>query len=572
MGSLSKQEQLRQLIDEQQEHIRRTFPAHRGSTVVALTRARDLHYLKLQDTLNAVTKTATAHNSYLYSSGWHKALQFCFGNAAASPNVSPLVPESTLDAWADQVLLECDSLAEGEHVLAHCETGFMRMQQGGRKDFSVWIASKKIPTEWREREDLEWWTNALARTYEREMQELAVEKVSLQQQLDAFASEWQADVTVYRTTREIDDYYRRLGMLRVKSMAHHFLYPAQTLIGGCTVELYRNVLAVLIGWALKHLDLCRAFVAQHHAWTLRALLATPYAAASLIEALSETLGVESAAIRRVVDAYSLSHENVSYHCAVAGTPAPPLLRLEEQHLVWSLTGLLSEPFFFLTRELKRRHSYEYHTASHLREEVFRQDLYQLFSDKRFVRSAGSIELRGMQGNLTTDVDALIFDRKTGALALFELKSQDPFAYSRQERGRQRDYFYNAGKQVLTCVQWLNRNGANALLARLDPKLVKRLRVQKTYFFVLGRYLAHFFDGSAFDRRATWGTWPQVLRLVNGTSFGAEDANPIQSLYSKLMKDTPLTPSSPVVDVQEITIGERKVYVYPDFETYKNRVG
>ena len=572
MSSLSKQEQLCQLLDEQQERIRQTFPAQRGSAVVALTSARDWRYLKLQDTLNAAPQSITAHNSYLYSSGWQKALQIYFGNAAESPSVSPLVTDSALDAWADQVLLECDCLIEGEQVLAHCETGFMRMQQGGQKDFSVWIASKKMPTEWREREDIAWWRNALAKTYEREMQKLAVEKVSIQQQLDAFASRWQADVTVYRTTPEIDDYYSRLGMLRVKIMACHFLYPAQTLIGGCTVELYRNVLAVLIGLALKHLDLCRTFVMRRPSCTLRALLAPPHAAAALAGLLSETLGVDSATIRRVVDAYSLDHENVSYHCSVAGTPAPPLLRLDEQHLVWSLTGLLSEPFLFLTRELKRRHSYEYHTASHLHEEVFRQDLYQLFSDKRFVRSADSVELRGVQGDLTTDVDALIFDRKTGVLALFELKSQDLYAYSRQERIRQRDYFYNAGKQVLACVQWLNRNGANALLARLDPKLVKRLKVQKTYIFVLGRYLAHFFDGPEFDRRAAWGTWPQVLQLVHQASFGAEDANPIQSLYNKLMKDTPLIPSSPVLDMQEIPIGERNISIYPDFKTYKNRVG
>src|SRR6266567_5625666 len=202
MSSLSKQEQLCQLIDEQQERIRQTFPAQRSSAVVALTRARDWHSLKLQDTLHAATKTATAHNSYLYSSGWHKVLQFCFGNAAESPYVSPGVTDSTLAAWADQVLLECDRLSEGEQVLAHCETGFMRMQQAGQKDFSVWIASKKMPTEWREREDIEWWTNALAKTYEREMQELAAEKVSIQQQLDAFASQWQADVTAYRTIQD----------------------------------------------------------------------------------------------------------------------------------------------------------------------------------------------------------------------------------------------------------------------------------------------------------------------------------------------------------------------------------
>jgi hypothetical protein len=60
--------------------------------------------------------------------------------------------------------------------------------------------------------------------------------------------------------------------------------------------------------------------------------------------------------------------------------------------------------------------------------------------------------------------------------------------------------------------------------------------------------------------------------VNEVSFGAEGAHPIQSLYNKLMKDTPLTPASPVLDVQEITIGESNLYVYPDFMTYKNRVG
>jgi len=572
MSLLSKQEQLRQLIDEQQEHLRQTFPPQMGSAIVALTGARDWHYLMFQRPLDAAHRDDSAHNPYLYPSGWYKALQLCFGKAADSPNVSPPNPgQRTLDAWADQVLLECDLLAKGEQVLAYCETGFMRMQQGEQEDFSVWLASRNMPTEWREREDLAWWTSTLARTYEHEMLELATGKIALQQQIDAFASQWQADGTVYRTTPELDDYYLRLGRLRVKSMAYHFFYPAQTLLGGCTVELYTQVLAILIGWALKHIDLCQAYVAQHPSCALRTLLAPHQTMAALVEALSETSGSDRMTIRRALDAYSLTHENVSYHCSVAGTPVPPLLRLDEQHLVWSLTGLLGEPFLFLTRELKLRNSYEYHAAAHVHEEFFRQDLYRLFSDKRFVKSAASIELRGVQGDLSTDVDALIFDRKTGVLALFELKSQDPFAYSRQERIRQRNYFYNAGKQVLACVQWLNRHEASALLTRLDPKLVKRLKVQKTYLFVLGRYLAHFFDGPAFDRRAAWGTWPQVLRLVNEAPFGAEDAHPIQSLYNKLLKDTPLAPLSPVLDVQEIPIGERTIYVYPDFKTYKHQV-
>jgi hypothetical protein len=238
---------------------------------------------------------------------------------------------------------------------------------------------------------------------------------------------------------------------------------------------------------------------------------------SLIEALATALALDRGTVRLALDAYTLDAENVSYHCSTPDVPAPPLLRLDAQHRVWSLAGLLTEPLFFLKRELKRRYSYEYHTASHLREEVFRQDLYALFSDKRFVKSVGRVELRGTNGTLTTDVDALIFDRKTGALALFELKSQDPFAYSQQERTRQRDYFYGASKQVRASTEWVKRNGVNALLGRLDPKQVRRLKAQNVYIFVLGRYLAHFFDGPAFDTRAAWGTWPvhdqQMLSLA-----------------------------------------------------------
>ncbi|HEU5228228.1 MAG TPA: hypothetical protein VFU49_10500 [Ktedonobacteraceae bacterium] len=439
MSSLSTQECLAHLLAEQQERLLQTFPTRRGNAVVALTRASNWRFLQVQDALGMTTARPPAQYSFLYASGWQKALQLCFGPAPGSPSGLPVVTEIALDAWADQVLLACDRLSAGEQVLAFCETGFLRMQQGGEQDFHVWRASKNMPTEWREREDLQWWANALATTYDHEIQALAVEKGAIRHQLEAFASQWQADEAVYTTTQEIDDYYSRLGQVRVNSMACHLLYPAQTLIGGCTVELYSNALAVLIGWALKHLDLCRAYVMQHSSGSLRALLAPPQTTAALIEGLSKTLGAERDPLRQVLDALSLSPENVSYHCSTMGTPAPPLLRLDEQQLIWSFTGLLSEPFLFLTRELKRRYSYEYHTASHLREAIFRQDLYHLFSGNRFVSSADRVELRGVQGELTTDVDALIFDRKTGALALFELKSQDPFAYSRQERIRQRDY-------------------------------------------------------------------------------------------------------------------------------------
>src|SRR5579884_1072661 len=114
ISSLSKQEQLRSLLAEQQERIRQTFPAQRGLAVVALIRARDWRSLALHDTLHTPTWNAPSPISYLCTSGWQKALELCFGDASASPCVASDMTGSTLDAWAEQVLQECDRLAAGE--------------------------------------------------------------------------------------------------------------------------------------------------------------------------------------------------------------------------------------------------------------------------------------------------------------------------------------------------------------------------------------------------------------------------------------------------------------------------
>ena len=542
MHSSSKQEQLRQLLNEQYASLQQTLPPNRHTALLALVRTSNRHYLQTQH-----------RNTMYYVSSLQKALSLCFSTA----NIQISTPSNTLDTWADSILQACARLSEAERILGYCETGFMRMQQGNDADYTIWVASKKMPTEWREHEDLVWWTQHLAQTYAPDVGILSSGKAAIQQQLTAFGIQWDGQVSsLYKTTRTIDDYYHCLGALYVKSMVAYATYPASTFIGGCTFAVYRDVLGVLIGLTLKQMDICKDISLLHND-TL------------LIETLAATLGLASATVRLALDAYTLDAENVSYHSSTTEVPTPPLIRLDEQHRVVSLEGLLTYPLFFLMRELKRKYSYEYHTASQVREEMFRQDVYALFADKRFVKSAGHVELRGTKGTLTTDVDALIFDRRTGALALFELKSQDPFAYSPQERIRQRDYFYGASKQVVATNEWVKRNGANALLSRLDSAQVKRLKAQNIYIFVLGRYLAHFFDGTPFDARAAWGTWSQVLRLVHGEPFGANDTHPMQALHNKLTKDTPLALADKSLVLQEIVIENKHIRVYPSFEAYRS---
>jgi hypothetical protein len=320
------------------------------------------------------------------------------------------------------------------------------------------------------------------------------------------------------------------------------------------MQTYCDVLGQLIAWALQARD--------------RGEAATPRSEYDLVAALTSALTIDPGVIAQAVAGFTLNQENAAYHAAVPGVAAAPLIRVDPGRLVWSVHGLTTEPLFFLTRELKRRVAQEYHNSAYLREIVFRQDLFALFKDKRFVTSAGRIELRREGGDVRTDVDAVVFDRKTGTLGFFELKSQDPFARSTAEVARQRDNVLYANRQVSGVLAWLNRHGADALLGRVDTRTARTFRVHKAYPFVLGRYLAHFSDGPAPHRRAAWGTWPQVLRLLDGQPPRANDANPIAALFTRLTKDVPLVHPPGGESPHEIAIGGARVTVYPSYAAFQ----
>ena len=155
-----------------------------------------------------------------------------------------------------------------------------------------------------------------------------------------------------------------------------------------------------------------------------------------------------------------------------------------------------------------------------------------------------------------------------AASFFELKSQDPFARSTAELARQRDNVLYANRQISGVLAWLDRHGPDALLGRVDSRTAKLFRVHKVYPFVLGRYLAHFSDGPEPDRRAAWGTWPQVLRLLDGQPLRATDANPIASLFTRLTKDVPLVRPRAGDSLHEIDIGGARLIVHPSYAAFQ----
>jgi hypothetical protein len=540
-------ERLRLAIDEQRCVLRATVPGDWQAAVLAVLRAQE----RLPDPPDREPASDIITGRRLANLGANTALHLCLaaGSAPApgrpvsqsDPVPVPSAPSAeALDGWSERFLDDCALLAEAELVLAHGETGFMQVVEDRPGTFDAWIATKRAPTVWRERADFDWWAASLARRHDPERRALEAARPNAAP----------ADLG----DPDIDRHYRRLAALYLDSMAYQPGYPPDAVLGGCTMQTYRDVLAQLIARALQTRD--------------RGEAAAPQSEHFLVATLASALAADPATVEQAVAAFAVGQENAAYHAAVPGVAAAPLVRLDGDRLVWSLNGLLTEPLLFLTRELKRRLGAEYHNAAFLREGLFRHDLYALFGDRRFVTSTGRIELRRAAGDVRTDVDAAVFDRKSGTLALFEMKSQDPFARSTAELARQRDNVLYANRQVSGVLAWIQQHGADALLARIDARTARTFRVQKVYPFVLGRYLAHFNDGAEPDRRAAWGTWPQVLRLLDGQPVRAKDANPIASLFSRLSKDVPDIAPPAGGPPREIEIGTARLTVHPSFAAYR----
>ena len=529
---MNAQDRLRQSIDHEECRLRAEVPPRREAALLALLRTQD----RLPYSPGSQPPADLVTGRRLANLGGNKALQLC----CESPSHDDVIPlddaGDELNGWGERFLKECGCLAEAELVLAHCQTGFMRMVEDGNGTFNAWIATRRVPTTWRERADIDWWAAWLAKRHEPELR----------------APQSERPVTKSSDSQH-DAEYRRLADVHLHMMAYQLGYPPDAVLGGCTVQTYRAVLGRLLNSALEARD--------------RGAAAEPQSERSLVAALASALAIDPDVVARAVAAFTLNRENAAYHAAVPGVAAAPLVQIRPGRLVWSVHGLTTEPLFFLTRELKRRAAQEYHNTAYLREGVFRRDLYALFGDKRFVSSAGRIELRRDAGDVRTDIDAVVFDRKTGTLGFFELKSQDPFARSTAELARQRDNVLYANRQISGALAWLQRHGADELLARAAPRVAKTFRVQKVYPFVLGRYLAHFSDGPDPDRRAAWGTWPQLLRLLDEQPLRAA-ANPLASLFTRLGNDVPGLHPPDDDAPREITLGAARLIVHPSYAAFQ----
>ena len=131
----------------------------------------------------------------------------------------------------------------------------------------------------------------------------------------------------------------------------------------------------------------------------------------------------------------------------------------------------------MNKELKRKYKRDYDRAVHNRENRFRNELFKIFPQENVIKIPNEINISFQ--NIRTDIDAVVFDEKTGTLGLFQLKWQDRYDYSMKERySRITHMFPKANEWICKIKNWISLNDSKSILNALQigSKLKSKIEI------------------------------------------------------------------------------------------------
>jgi hypothetical protein len=549
--------ELIELIAVERDRVAATFPFERRLGLIELTRAIDDFFLRqVLPTAGPGDDRDALFRCWVY--GWGTALDLFLDDSCQRPG-SPLVPsDEEMRRWAGSVLQHCGKVGLCRQLLHLHRSGLLELRKVGHREYAFRSAEGRAGVEWFDGGDFDWASGRVAALDAPLRDRLATRQEQINRVMAGLVRPWETHYIAYDADPEVDDHYVQAGILQSRRMHGQDAFPPEATFGGVPFERYVSAAAILVGWTLKHVQLCSILLERERTRHPRNLITIPCRADELRESMAAAMVVDEAVAGRCLAALWLDLPGKGAHCATPGGAPPPLIQFGDGRALHSVYGSLDRPFWFLLNELRRTYRPDWDRAVNLREQAFRTDLFALFPQPHLVKIDRGVKIK-RTGSVVTDIDAIILDRRTGTAGLFQLKWQDAFGNSMAERASKKANLLDGGNMwVDRTTAWLQDNGL-AESARALGLAGYGVELKDIRLFVIARNAAHFSGDGNPHPEAAWGMWLQVLRLC---SEGCGGHSPIERLFDALRDDCPFRKSLPEVETEEIRIGETLVRVEP----------
>lgn len=445
--------------------------------------------------------------------------------------IFPSIPET--EKWADSVIQHSSLIQLCHQLLDYKKADLAELVFESSNSFTF-LHPYDHSAEYYEHVSLAFYHGLVNKMLEDKVKKLNQGLPAMRRRLKQIVNPVQNLFISYQADEEMDKFYSRFGYLYLMTTQTIDEFDESDTFGKFLYKDFLDVAEFVCRSAIMHRDCCMALAEKtSHKVYLKNILSYGFSLSRFIEKYSDYLGWEKEKLNEIFSCFVLTKENYEYHLSSPKSSPPPYFHIGDDMLIRSSFGSLDRPVFFLNRELKRKYSKDYFKAVNRREERFRKQLYSFFPMEKIIKIDQNIVIG--EGNMSTDIDAILYDPERGTLGLFQLKWQDTFYTSMKERfSRITNLIPKSVEWIDKVETWLKANNENSILRTL--KLDKAGKIENVRLFVIARNHVHF-TNQHLDERAIWSSWYQIIeassKIKEPTGF-----DPISELAAKLMFFSP----------------------------------
>lgn len=481
---------------------------------------------------NGLSSKEIEHFKELISFGWPRLLKPYYYDIDIDVRLPFPVMTDNMIEWAISNIISSGKIELCRQIITYEKAGLVRIDKKATNSFTFSYNDEFMGIEKYDKESMEFYKKEIVSKIveeRRKAKPFNVEKIK-----SAFAKlilNPLGELISYDTTPEIDDYYNEEGHYRLLMQQGYDDFDNSDLFGGIEYRRYIDIVELIIGVGIKHADACFMVMQKNDKVKPENLLTYTQPKAKTIQDYARYLDWNITEVQQIFEAVTLTKENYDYYLEYPSTPPPIFIEVGGQLLMRSVAGCFANPFSILNRELKRKYKKDYDKALNNRENRFRKELFVFFPQERIVKIHKEINI-SFKG-IRTDIDAIVFDKQTGTLGLFQLKWQDPYAHSMKERfSRISNLFPKANEWITKIKYWLSSNTDKTILnsLQIDKELEKTCKINDICIFVLSRNQMNF-TGVELDNSVAWSSWYQLIesQAMIRTLFD----DPIMEMFVKI---------------------------------------
>ena len=269
----------------------------------------------------------------------------------------------------------------------------------------------------------------------------------LKRELTKNVYSWEQHYIGYTSNDFLDSVFSQIAVPLVLGDPHVDFLPKDTRLGDFTYSDVVGVAVALTSFALKHVHMALSLIKKDPTKQLVDLLSVGKPLDWLVESVSLFCCFSEEKTREILRCFTWSPDDPVADYGW-NTFKPSVIAFNDDKVVCPLMTVFGDPFSYVLRQLRQRHQKSWDKAMNLVEDQFRSEFYDLFQGSRYYCVPGPRKIR-REGRVVTDIDAMVFDRNTGTLGLYQLKWQLPFwTGSLSERhSRRANYLENRLRMV-----------------------------------------------------------------------------------------------------------------------------